>query len=633
MPAALARGVGSRRYFHQQAFHVGLLHAGRLAHRLYGGFGGDQHKAQLFTQVVQALGQATFAVKSHFRTQRAFDFAAGTGFFQALVHRFFHGVDFTPVVAAQLEVFRQGSQAFVPGFVEHGVTALARKMLPDFVGGEAQDRRNPAHQGFGHMVQGGLAGTSRQAVGLGGVLAVFDDVQIEPAQGGFTEVVHFLVNPQEGIVAVVFVQFVLQLQGTVDHPAVQGDHVFRRYHVLFRIKPGQVAEQEAGGVTDTAVTVGRLAQDVLGYSHLAAVVGGRYPQTQDVGTQFVHHFLGGDHVAHRLGHLVALAVHGEAVGQHLLVRGHAIHGDGGFQGRLEPATVLVRAFQVHVSGELAQLFAYPEDGVVGDAGIEPHIQGIQHFFVLVGVCAQQFVLVQLVPGVDAAGLNRLGDFLEQFLGVGVQFLGFLVDKQGNRYTPGTLTGDTPVRALLEHGFNTVLPPAGHPADAFDGFQGVSAQVELLHADEPLGGGPVDQRSLASPAVRVAVAEFLGAHQFAFTLQGGANRLVGLVYVYTGKLTSRFGVGAVGFHQVDGANAVGFAYFKVFHTVVWCGVHCTGTGVQGDVVAQQHRHLLVVHRVVQQLVFQGRTGHVGQHLVVFHAPASHDALHQIGRAHV
>src|SRR5690554_763815 len=479
------------------------------------------------------------------------------------------------------------------------------------------------------MVQGGLAGTPRQAVGLGGVLAVFDDVQVETTQSGFAEVVHLLVNPQEGIVAVIFVQLVLQLQGTVYHPAIQGDHVFRRHHVLFRIKPGQVAEQEAGGVTDTAVAVCSLAQDVLGYGHLAAVVGGGYPQTQDVGTQFVHHFLGRDHVAHGFGHLVALAVHGEAVGQHLLVRGHAVHGDGGFQGGLEPAAVLVRAFQVHIGRELAQLFTYPQYRIVGDAGIKPDIQGIQDFFVLVGVCAQQFVLVDVVPGVDATDFHRLGHFLDQRLGVRVQLLGFLMDKQGDRHAPGALTGNTPVRALLKHGFNTILAPARNPANALDGFQGVSAQIELVHTDEPLGGGPVDQRGLGSPAVRVAVAEFLGAHQFAFTLQGGAHRLVGLVYVYTGKFAGRFGVGAVGFHQVDGANAVGLAYFKVFHTMVRRGVYGTGTGVQGYMITQQHRHLLVVHRVVQQLVFQGRTGHVGQHLVVFHAPARHDALHHVG----
>src|SRR5690554_7064678 len=291
--------------------------------------------------------------------------------------------------------------------------------------------------------------------------------------------------------------------------------------------------------------------------------------------------------------------------------------------------MLVGAFQVHSGRELAQLFAYPEYGVVGDAGIKPYVQGIQHFFVLVSVCAQQFVLVDVVPGVDATDFHRLGHFLDQRLGVRVQLLGFLVDKQGDRYAPGALTGDTPVRALLKHGFNAVLAPARNPADALDGFQGVSAQVELVHANEPLRGGPVDQRGLGTPAVRVAVAEFLGPYQLAFTLQGGANRLVGLVYVYTGKFAGRFGVGAVGFYQVDGANAVGLAYFKVFHTVVGCGVHGTGTGVQGDVVAQQHRHLLVVHRMVQQLVFQGGTGHVGQHFVVFHAPASHDALHHVG----
>src|SRR5690554_1388884 len=291
--------------------------------------------------------------------------------------------------------------------------------------------------------------------------------------------------------------------------------------------------------------------------------------------------------------------------------------------------VLVGAFQVHIGRELAQLFTYPQYRIVGDAGIEPYVQGIQHFFVLIGVCAQQFVLVDVVPGVDAAGFHRLGDFLDQLLGVRVQLLGFLVDKQGDRHAPGALTGDTPVRALLEHGFNAVLAPARHPADALDGFQGIGAQVEFVHADKPLGGGPVDQRGFGAPAVRVAVAEFLGPHQLAFTLQRGTNRLVSLVYVYTGKFASGFGVGAVGFYQVDDANAVGLAYFKVFHTMVRRGVYGTGTGVQGYMITQQHRHLLVVHRVVQQPVFQGRTGHVGQHLVVLHAPAGHDARHHVG----
>src|SRR5690554_7169491 len=72
-----------------------------------------------------------------------------------------------------------------------------------------------------------------------------------------------------------------------------------------------------------------------------------------------------------------------------------------------------------------------------------------------------------------------------------------MDKQRDRHAPGALTGDTPVRALLKHGFDTVLAPTRNPADALDGFQGIGAQVELVHADEPLGGGPVDQRGLRS----------------------------------------------------------------------------------------------------------------------------------------
>ena len=290
--------------------------------------------------------------------------------------------------------------------------------------------------------------------------------------------------------------------------------------------------------------------------------------------------------------------------------------------------MLVRAFQVHIGRELAQFFTYPQYRVMGDTRVKPDVQGIQHFFVLVSIGAQQFVLVNVVPGIDAAGFHRLGDFLDQLLGVRVQLLGFLMDKQGDRHAPRALTRNTPVRALLEHGLDAILAPGRHPAHAFDGFQGIGAQVKLVHADEPLGRSPVDQRGLGAPAVRVAVAEFFRAYQLAFAFQRGAYRLIGLVYVHTSEFAGRVSIGAVGFHQVEGANAVFLTHHEVFHTMVRRCVYCTGTGVQGNVVTQQHRHLLVVHRMLQQLVFQCGTGDVGQHFVVFHTPASHDALHHV-----
>jgi hypothetical protein len=110
----------------------------------------------------------------------------------------------------------------------------------------------------------------------------------------------------------------------------------------------QVAEQEAGGIADAAVGIGHALQDLVGNVHFLAVIGRRHPQAQDVGPQRVHDLLRGDHVALGLRHLAALGIDGKAVGQHLAIRCHAMHRDRGQQRGLEPAAMLVGAFQVQI---------------------------------------------------------------------------------------------------------------------------------------------------------------------------------------------------------------------------------------------------------------------------------------------
>ncbi len=112
-------------------------------------------------------------------------------------------------------------------------------------------------------------------------------------------------------------------------PAVQHDHVVKRTQVQERIESVQVAEQEAGGVADAPVGVAAALEDLVADRHLVAVVGRGHPQAQHVGAHRIHHLLRGDHVAQRLGHLAAVLVHREAMGQHLPVRGHPVHGNAG----------------------------------------------------------------------------------------------------------------------------------------------------------------------------------------------------------------------------------------------------------------------------------------------------------------
>ena len=88
-------------------------------------------------------------------------------------------------------------------------------------------------------------------------------------------------------------------------------------------------------------------EDLVRHGHLVAVVGRGDPQAQHVRAERIHHLLRRDHVAERLGHLAALRIDREAVREHFVVRRAAVHRRRGQQRRLEPAAVLVGAFQVH----------------------------------------------------------------------------------------------------------------------------------------------------------------------------------------------------------------------------------------------------------------------------------------------
>ncbi len=93
-----------------------------------------------------------------------------------------------------------------------------------------------------------------------------------------------------------------------------------------------------------------------------------------------------------------------------------------------------------------------------------------------------------------------------------------IDEDGDRQSPASLPADAPVGTGFEHTFDAFLAPVGDPADVFDGFEGEVAEgfAEagdfLIDADEPLLGCAEDDGSFASPAVGVAVGDFLLAYE-------------------------------------------------------------------------------------------------------------------------
>ena len=628
MPAADAFGVVGFAHLDGDALQLRVLGLVRtLRQGQDPGGGGDEGKAQLVAQAAQGRGQLGGGVEVDLRVQGGADEAPLARRFQGFGDREPHRQDLVPKGAIEGVAGVQGQEPRVPLGQEDRGLPLTRQVAPDLVGGKAEDGRQPAVHGLGDVVHGGLAGAPGPAVGRGGVLAVLDDVQVEAAQVHHAEVVDLLVDEVELVVPVGGDDFLLELVGAIHDPAVQFEHVRPRDLVDRWIEAIEVGEQEAGGIADAPVGVGGALEDLVGDAHLAAIVGGRDPEADDVGAQGLHHVLGTHHVALGLGHLLALGIDGEAVGEDAPVGGTVVHGHRGQQGRLEPAAVLVRALQVEVRRGSQALALFQAAGV-GDARVEPDVQGVLDLVVMSRLGdTDQVRGLQLEPGLDALALHLPRHRLNQLRRARMQGAGLLVDQQGDGHAPGALARDAPVRAVAHHGLDAGTAPVRGPGDALDLAQGGVPQALPLHADEPLGGGAEDDGGLVAPAMGITVGEAGRLDQGAPGLEGVHDLLVGAEDMFTGE---EGGVGqeaAVAAHGVLHPQAVAVADQIIIQAMAGGGVDGAGAGLQGDMLPEDDGHLPVVEGVLELQALEGVAPAIGDDPVAVDAPAVQVVAHQ------
>ncbi len=95
------------------------------------------------------------------------------------------------------------------------------QIFPDFVGGEAEDGRDEADEGFGDLPENGLRGAAGVAGGREGVHAVFEHVEIEGAEVDDGELVDGVVDAVEleGLVPVE--DFLGEVAGAGEHVAIE----------------------------------------------------------------------------------------------------------------------------------------------------------------------------------------------------------------------------------------------------------------------------------------------------------------------------------------------------------------------------------------------------------------------------
>ena len=94
---------------------------------------------------------------------------------------------------------------------------------------------------------------------------------------------------------------------------------------------------------------------------------------------------------------------------------------------------------------------------------------------------------------------------------------------------------------------------------------------------------------------------LAAHQRIRLFEFGNYCLVNFVYMLTCKLARARGIDPVFVNEIQRTDAVCPAHIKVIDTVVGCSVDCAGTGIGGDMIAQDDGHFALGERMVKRLL--------------------------------
>ena len=310
---------------------------------------------------------------------------------------------------------------------------------------------------------------------------------------------------------------------------------------------------------------------------------------QRVGPVAVDHLLRRDRVPERLRHLAALVVEDQAEAHHVSV-GRAVEQqrrDG--DQRVEPAARLVERLADEVGGEvlLEQLRALVGGVVLRErhrARVEPdvdHLGNATHRLSALGAWERR-VVDERAMGVGELGPGQPVELGERADRAGVALL---AAPHGERRAPVALARQGPVDVVLEPVAEApVLDVLGGPVDGLVG--GEETVLDLARRDVPGGLGVVEQRRVATPAVRIGVLVRLGSEQAPALAEVLDQIGIAVLDLPAGVLADPVVVGAVEADRVDYVQAILLAEAEVVLAERDRRMDEPGAVVGGDEVAQQ-----------------------------------------------
>ena len=259
-------------------------------------------------------------------------------------------------------------------------------------------------------------------------------------------------------------QLRVHIREQMEHITLQLGHIGNRN--LFRVRKAvERAEQIAEGVAQFAILVGNALQDFLADPVVFGEVHGQRPQPQNIRAAVAHQVERVDRIAQRLGHFHALLIHRKAVGQHRVIGRTAPRAAALQQARLEPATMLVTAFEIKVRWPLqVRPTSAFKDERMRAAGIEPDVQNVGDAFIIGEriVAAQIFLCAFVAPAIDATFANARDDTCVHAR-VAEILARLAIHKKRDRHAPCALAGQHPIGAAFDHRGDTILALFRNPA--------------------------------------------------------------------------------------------------------------------------------------------------------------------------
>ena len=396
---------------------------------------------------------------------------------------------------------------------------------------------------------------------------------------------------------------------------------------LARVVPGRVRvqrEEVVGTPHRQHDLADGVADAIGGDDQVAATQDRRAHQepTHGVGAEVVEHAVHVRVVAQVLRHLLSVGAEHDAVADHVLERRPVEQGGGHDVLHVEPATGLADVFHDVVAREVLfeGFLVFERIVVLSEAhrtGFEPavhHVADAVHVALagrIVRVDAGQLVDVRTVH-VDIAVLvarviAEIGlQLVKRAVHVHARVLRIVGDPHRNRGTPETVAGDRPIACVRQPLAElAVLHVVRNPVDLLVEFE--QAVLDLGDGHEPGAHRLVDQRSGATPAVRVGVHVALlleedgalllrNAGQRAVTgAQVAQDRLVGVEHVQALVIRAQRRELAARVEHVDALDALGVERVHIVLAVgglmdqagTFNGVDVVGGE---DLVAFRPRHL-------------------------------------------